>query len=249
MPISCDAEGLPVEEIQGQLVLPFYVLVDVSYSMTLRPKGGDGATPIDSANGIVSAVKDALDENPILKDKVRFSLVDFSDDAHVQIPLCDLTTVDNSQIPLLVARGGTSYASAFRTIQQQLDGDVQQLKADGHKVHRPVIFFLTDGEPTDPDGEWQAAFSSLTDRSFRARPNVIPFGVGEAKKNVLDQLVYPADRMRSFLTVSGVDAAAAVTSMAEVLIGSIIASASSVAHEGESGGFVLEDPDESGVWI
>ena len=33
------------------------------------------------ADQVIIAVKDALDENPILADKVRFSLIDFSDDA------------------------------------------------------------------------------------------------------------------------------------------------------------------------
>ena len=63
------------------LVLPFYVVVDVSYSMTTPRKQSDGGLsgiPLDSGNDIVRAVKVALDEAPILADKVRFSLLDFS---------------------------------------------------------------------------------------------------------------------------------------------------------------------------
>jgi uncharacterized protein YegL len=231
-----------------QLVLPFYVLADVSYSMTQPgPNGGDA--PLMALNTIVLALKDALDENPILRDKIRFSLVDFSDEAQTQIPLCDLMDVHPSAIPLLAARGGTSYAAAFDAIRQQIDADVRQLKADGDKVHRPAVFFLTDGEPSDDETTWRKAFADLTDASFRFRPNIIPFGVADARKEVLDQLVYPPGRMRSFVSKDGTKAADAIRSMAEILISSVIASANSVSSEGEAGGFVLPDEDEDAVWL
>lgn len=231
-----------------ELVLPFYVLADVSYSMT-QTNTGDGTSPLDALNTVVHSLKDALDESPILSDKIRFALVDFSDDARTQIPLCDLMKVDVSSIPKLTARGGTSFVAAFNAIRQQIDSDVRQLKADGHKIHRPAVFFLTDGEPTDPEADWQQAFADLTSSAFKARPNVIPFGVGDAKKIVLDQLVYPVGKMRSFVAKDGADPSDAVRSMAEVLIGSVIASANSVSSDGESGGFVLPDDDEEDVWL
>jgi uncharacterized protein YegL len=232
-----------------QLVLPFYVLADVSYSMTQKSGNGDGESPLDSLNETVVAVKDALDENPILGDKIRFSLIDFSDDARTQIPLCDLMKVPNDSIPKLTARGGTSFVAAFTAIRQQIEADIRQLKADNHKVHRPAVFFLTDGEPTDPDAEWQQAFAELTSSSFRGRPNVIPFGIGDAKKVVLDQLVYPAGKMRAFISKDGVKPSDAIRSMAEVLISSVIASANSISSDGETGGFVLPDDDEDDVWL
>lgn len=237
--------------MSDQLLLPFYVVADVSYSMTqVSPAQADGVptSPLDALNTVVPAIKDALDENPILGDKIRFSLIDFSDDAQTVIPLCDLMHVGPGSIPKLTARGGTSFVAAFNALRQQLDSDVRQLKADGHKVHRPAVFFLTDGEPTDPEGTWQQAFAELTGPSFNARPNVIPFGVGGAKKQVLDQIVHPVGKMRSFLSTDG-DAAQAIRSMAEMLIGSIIASASSVTSGGSSGGFVLPDPEEDGDWL
>ena len=232
-----------------QLVLPFCVLADVSYSMTQQPQGGEGDTPLEALNTLVPAVKDALDENPILGDKIRFAVVDFSDEARTQIPLCDLMKVPTDSIPTLTARGGTSFAAAFTALRQQIESDVRQLKADGHKVHRPAVFFLTDGEPTDTEDQWRSAFAELTAQSFKARPNIIPFGVGDAPKNVLDQLVFPVGKMRSFKARDGQDPAGAIRVMAEVLIGSVIASANSVSADGDSGGFVLPDDDEDDVWL
>lgn len=235
-----------------QLVLPFYVLTDVSYSMTQTHQtspDGPHKTPLEAVNEVVPALKDALDENPILGDKIQFALVDFSDDAQTKIPLCDLLKVDTASIPTLTARGGTSYAAAFRAMRQQIDSDVRQLKADGYKVHRPAVFFLTDGEPSDSEADWLAAFGELTDSSFKARPNIIPFGVGEAKKVVLDKIAYPQGRMRSFIAKDGVDPADAIRSMAELLISSVIASANSMSADGTAGGFVLPDEDEDEVWL
>ena len=234
-------------EQQQQLVLPFYVLADVSFSMTA--KTADGGTQLDAVNKIVHAVKDALEVHPLLSDKVRFALVDFSDEARTQIPLCDLLKVDRSAIPVLTPRGGTSFVAAFRALRQQIDADVRQLKADGDKVHRPAVFFLTDGEPTDQDSDWERAFAELTDSSFKPRPNIIPFGVGDAKKALLDRVAYPPGKMRSYITRDGVDAGDAIRSMAEKLIGSVIASASSISTEGDAGGFIPPDEDEDGVWL
>jgi hypothetical protein len=45
------------------------------------------------------------------------------------------------------------------------------------------------------------------------------------------------------------DPAQAIRSMAEMLIGSIIASASSITAEGDSGGFVPPDDDEDDAWL
>jgi uncharacterized protein YegL len=234
------------------LVLPFYILVDVSYSMTQGATSVDGVptkTPLKAGEDIIKTVKISLDKAPILSDKVRFCLMDFSDDAQVVIPMCDISKVDPGDIPELAARGGTSYADAFRTLKRQVGIDVAQLKADGHKVHRPAVFFLTDGEPTDSDDEWKSAFAELTDPSFKERPNVIPFGVSEAKKATLDQLVYPQGTMRSFVAKQGEDPAKAITSMAQKLVASVLGSASSITSGGDSGGFVLPDDDEDRAWL
>ena len=50
----------------GQKILPFYLVVDVSASMT-----GDRMTAL---NNVVPQLVDALARDPILSDKVRFAL-------------------------------------------------------------------------------------------------------------------------------------------------------------------------------
>ena len=45
---------------------------------------------LDAANTIVGELTDALAVSPTIADKVRFAVVDFSDDSQVVLPLCDL---------------------------------------------------------------------------------------------------------------------------------------------------------------
>lgn len=245
----------------GQEILPFYVLVDVSWSMTREfgsdPDGGAPQTGIDAVNQIAPEVAAMFDRSPLVHDSVRFGLIDFSGEAEVRIPLCDISALGT--IPRLEARTtGTSYANVFRMLRTQIEGDVEQLKADGLKVMRPAVFFLTDGAPTDASAaEWLQAFAELTDRSFRAYPNFIPFGVLEAPKDVLDQLASyktaGGEAPKSFLASPQVSAAKAIEGMIEILLGSIVGSATA-ATEGE-GGLVLPEPedddedDDGGVWI
>jgi uncharacterized protein YegL len=94
----------------GAKLLPFYLVIDVSVSMA-----GD---KLASANKMLPTIIDALSENPILSDKVRFGLIDFSDDAQVRLPLCDLLD-PNLTLPGLSVRGGTSSAAAFTTLRRE----------------------------------------------------------------------------------------------------------------------------------
>lgn len=223
-------------------LLPFYLVIDVSYSMVQDGK-------LDTANKIVPELTDALAKNPIISDKVRFGMVDFSDDARVLLPLCDLLEQDH--LPGLSARGGTSYAAAFRALRTQIEDDVQQLKADGFRVHRPAVFFLSDGEPTDPTHDWQQAFRELTEydpgsgAGFRMYPNVIPFGVADANPKIMQSLIHPSTgtkAMKMYLMDEGFSPADAIRSMAEILISSVLQSGATMAQGGS--GVRLPDDDD-----
>jgi uncharacterized protein YegL len=231
---------------KGKL-LPFYLVVDVSYSM----QGGKLA----SANKIMPSVLDALASAPILSDKVRFAVIDFSDDARVRLPLCDLLD-EKVTLPELALRGSTSYAAAFRLLRTELEANVKQLKADGFAVHRPVVFFLSDGIPTDTDEEWQSAFAELTvynketGQGFPMFPNFVPCGVQDADPKMLQALIHPATggkQMKMYLMDEGQDPAKAINLIAEILISSMLASGTSMAAGGS--GIILPDKRDTPAGI
>src|SRR6478672_10450888 len=126
----------------SEQVLPFYLVCDESGSMT----GG-----IDDMNEGLAKLHAEIANNPVVADKTRFAVIGFSDDAEVLLPLSDLADVD--EIPGLTAKGGTSFGAAFTRLKQEIQKDVGQLKADGHSVLRPVVFFLSDGQATDKGWE------------------------------------------------------------------------------------------------
>ncbi|MCD2196143.1 VWA domain-containing protein [Actinomycetospora endophytica] len=224
---------------QGAQLLPFYLVLDVSLSMR-----GD---KLDAANQIMPTIRDTLAENPILADKVRFSVIDFSDDAQVRMPLCD--PLDEAvDLPTMKVRGRTSYASAFWLLRSEIESDIKQLKADGFAVFRPAVFFLTDGLPTDKPTVWRDAFADLThwdkqtQQGFRTYPNIIPCGVGQADPAVLRELIHPAEgakRMQMYLMEQGGDAARAISAIAEILVSSVVASGQSMTQGGT--GLVLPE--------
>jgi hypothetical protein len=169
------------------LVLAFYVVVDVSQSM-------EYSKAITSANEILPKVADAIDSSPMLADIVRFGAMDFSDDARVVLRLGDLRNV--STLPTFAARGRTSYAAAFRLLRKEIERDVVQLRSDDFRVYRPVVFMITDGEPTDYDDELKAAYAELTDVRGRHRHQggAGPLGVSEDRQQGHAQLRLPGRR-------------------------------------------------------
>lgn len=227
-----------MSDTKGKLI-PFYLVVDVSYSMSNHDR-------LKSANGIVGELVQAFELNPILSDKVRVGLIDFSDDARVVIPLDDILDLDS--IPELHARGGTSYGAAFDVLRVEIERNVNELKSSGYEVHRPAVYFITDGEPTDSG--WEQAFARLTtyDKAtktgFAYYPNVIPCGVGDATAAVLFKLIYPPGKMKMFLPREGGDPAKALPAMIEVIISSVLASGMSVAQGVSGNALQLPDADD-----
>lgn len=210
-------------------LLPFYLVIDVSYSMD-----GDSLT---AANAILPELADVIARNPLLSGTVWFSVIDFSDDARVQLPLCDPLD-PNVVLPGLTVRGATSYAAAFRLLRQQIEQDVLRLKGDNHSVHRPAVFFLSDGAPSDVEHEWRSAFRDLTEydrrtgRGFAMYPTVIPFGVDQAPPKIMHSLIHPpksAKRMRAFLTRSGPNPADA----ARILVSNVLNPGMCTADDGD----------------
>lgn len=247
------------EKIVGELV-PFYVVGDVSGSMTRVGKSGKSG--IDALNEIVPRMVEAFKANPRLGDMVRFGMLSFSDSAKEEVPLSDIRDIAKSTPPVLTPGGGTSYMSAFLTLRGNLENDVNQLKADGYRVHRPVVFFFSDGMPTDYEQEWKDAWAKLTEdtEDYHAHPILLPFGVGEAMKETLDYIAFPKDGkyevVRARVGKDDQDAAEVITRSMNALVGSIVATAQSLA-EGEKGavakglaeGFAEAEEDQEDDWI
>lgn len=174
----------------GQLVMPFYVVCDVSWSMF-----NDISQLNDGLRRLIRAIR----AEPIVDDVARIGVISFSDTARVVMPLGQAS---DSGLQDLQLEGGTNYGAAFRALKATIDTDISELKSRGLKVFRPCAFFLSDGEPLDSD--WRATFTStLTyDKERKVgnsrHPIVVPFGFRDALEADIKYLAYPPGKGKWF---------------------------------------------------
>jgi uncharacterized protein YegL len=196
-------------DIRGTL-LPVYVLADESHSMGRH---------IGELNRGLAELHEALLGEPMAAAKVRFSILGFADDVKQRMRLADLRRED--RLPTLATRGRTNYTKAFADLRGRLPHDVRALKAEGYAVHRPAVFVLTDGQPSD-DG-WQDEHAKLVDRRITPEaPNIIACGIGAARPATI--LRVATRREFAFVALAGVDIGEAITQFCTALTRSIIAS-------------------------
>lgn len=189
-------------------VIPIYFVADESGSM--EPNLGE------LNEGLVSLL-DALQKEPFAAAKVRFSVIGFADSAETYLEIADLRSLP--AMPILRARGLTSFASAFDQLAYRISVDIPALKAQGHAVARPAVFFLTDGLP-NADEDWRSVRSALL--SQHARPNLLTFGIGEADAATIREVA--THDQHAFVAAHGTDTAWAVTEFVSSLAQSVISS-------------------------
>jgi uncharacterized protein YegL len=165
-----------VPDPKGNL-LPVYVLADESFSMA------DYAQDLN--HGLVS-LHETLRAEPMIAAKLRLSILGFSDDVEVRLPLVDLRDIEG--IPRLRIRNNTNYQAVFEDLLIRIPHDVGMLKTSGYLVHRPAVFFLSDGQPND-DSDWLEPRERLTNKTITpAGPNIIAFGIGDVLAETILQV-------------------------------------------------------------
>jgi uncharacterized protein YegL len=157
-------------------ITPFYLVCDESYSM---------ADHIDALNEGLRDLHTAIGTDPSIADRTRFCLIAFSSSAQVLLPLSRLSDV--AEIAGLTTKGSTEFGPVFTLLRDTIQRDVTALRMAGRQVRRPAVFFLSDGQPTDP-ATWQAAHDRLTDPTWAARPDIISFGIGDADPATIDRI-------------------------------------------------------------
>lgn len=175
---------------EGQIVMPFYLVCDVSASMTYE---------MSALNEGIRKLRRAIVAQPQVDDVAQIGVITFSDGAQVAL---ELSTMSEEDMPPLSAHNSTNYGAAFRLLAQTIEKDIARLKAQRLRVYRPCAFFLTDGEPTD--STWFQTFNSTltydkaADTGMKGHPMFIPFGFRDARDDVLSKLAYPPEKSRWF---------------------------------------------------
>lgn len=145
--------------------MPVYLLLDVSGSMA-----GDA---IQSLEVGLQMLNNELNAQPQAVELVHISVITFASSASQVVPLTPLT----SFVPPSFAAGGqTSLGAAFRTLGSALDREVVA-NVPGVKKgdFKPLVFLLTDGEPTD---NWESELNALNNRRDKKIGSIIALGCG-----------------------------------------------------------------------
>jgi uncharacterized protein YegL len=215
-----------VPDNRGHL-LPVYVLADESYSMNQY---------VGELNAGLVSLYEALRSEPMVAAKVRLSVLGFSDDVVVRIALADLRS--EGMLPQVQIRNATNYQAVFEDLMTRIPQDITTLKASGYLVHRPVVFFLSDGQPSN-DG-WLNPHRQLTDKSMTpAAPNIIACGLGDVWAETILRVATRPDF--AFVSVAGADIGTAIAEFFIALTSSVVQSGRSLTSSHPE--LVVEKPE------
>ncbi len=173
--------------------IPVYLLLDVSGSMS--------GAPIMAVEQGVQLLHNELMGQPQAVEMVNLSVITFASSASQVVPLTPITSFTP---PALSAGGGTSLGGALRELAHAMDREVTPTSATKKGDYKPLVFLLTDGEPTD---SWEPELNALNSRSEKKVGSIIALGCGDAVNtgvlrqitgNVLLMTDVTPDNLRAF---------------------------------------------------
>lgn len=118
--------------------LPVYLVLDTSGSMY--------GEPIQALDNAMRTLLSELQTNPHALETAYLSIITFDDEAKERIPL---TPISNVQLPDITAGGCTALGGALELLAEKIQNDVKKNSGNTKGDWKPLIFLMTDGEPTD----------------------------------------------------------------------------------------------------
>lgn len=132
--------------------LPVYLLLDCSGSMY--------GEPIEAVKNGVQTLISTLRSDPYALETAYISIITFDTNAKQVTPLTELAAF---QQPNIDASGCTALGGALSLLAQKVDSEVTKTTADVKGDWKPLVFLMTDGEPTD---DLQAGINEFKRRKF-----------------------------------------------------------------------------------
>ena len=162
--------------------LPVYLLLDVSESMA-------GPAIAEVERGVQTLVSE-LRGNPLALESAYLSVITFAREAKQVVPLTELIQF---QPPKLSVRTGTSLGAALKLMLECFRRDLVKTTPTTKGDYRPLVFLLTDGQPTDNYGPAAEAVRKANNPRIA---NIYAIGCGpDVDTNVLREVTEIVLRM------------------------------------------------------
>ena len=157
--------------------LPVYLLLDCSESMI-----GDGINGVNA--GMRQLLLD-LHSDPHALETVWISIITFAGNAQQILPLTEMIGI---KAPRLKVQPGTGLGAALRLLSECIEREVRTHSATHKGDYKPLVFLLTDGDPTD-DWRDEARLLKAPSKTGGKKMNIIGIGCGEdANPLVLNEI-------------------------------------------------------------
>lgn len=111
--------------------------------------------PIEASKNGLQVLVSTLRQDPYALETASLSVITFDSTAKQVCPLTELATF---QSPNLAASGSTALGEALDLLAQKISNEVTTTTAEVKGDWKPLIFIMTDGEPTD---DWQKGLQAL----------------------------------------------------------------------------------------
>ncbi|MBD5238120.1 MAG: VWA domain-containing protein [Bacteroidales bacterium] len=127
--------------------LPVYLLLDCSGSMF--------GEPIEAVKNGVQVLVSTLRQDPYALETAYLSIITFDSKAQQVVPLTELSAF---QQPNIQASGTTALGEALALLTKQAEKEVTKTTHEKKGDWKPLVFIMTDGEPTDDFNKGLAEF-------------------------------------------------------------------------------------------
>lgn len=127
--------------------LPVYLLLDTSGSMY--------GEPIEAVKSGVQVLISTLRQDPYALETAYLSIITFNTTAQQVTPLTELSAF---QQPTIEASGCTALGEALSLLSTKMDTEVTKTTMEVKGDWKPLVFIMTDGEPTDDLNKGLAEF-------------------------------------------------------------------------------------------
>ena len=132
--------------------LPVYLVLDISGSMT--------GEPIEAVKNGVQVLVSTLRQDPYALETAYLSVITFDSSAKQIVPLTELSMF---QMPDVQATGTTALGEALSLVANKVSIEVTKTTAEVKGDWKPLVFLMTDGEPTD---NWQKGLNDFKNQKF-----------------------------------------------------------------------------------